>query len=294
MTFTRRRLDLKFQLGQGDFGKAGFDTIEVKGLRASVSIVRAGGFSMSEMDLRVYGLSLDVMNKLTILNQLRQYDSRRNVVTVSAGDDSGTSVCFIGNIISAIADISGPDASMVFHAASGYVDLIQPVTPTSYKGAVDVATVLAGLAARMTPTLVLENSGVSVTLSNPYLPGTLLDQIRAVASAANINCVIDDVQQRLAIWPEGGVRNGLNLAVGPDTGMVGYPVYTQNGIQLTMLYNPSLAFGMQLAVRSQLLPASGGWSVASVTHELESETPGGKWFSMVECGLIGQAVPIIT
>lgn len=293
MAFKHRRIDLEFQLGQGDFGKAGFDTVRVSGLRVTASVTRSGGAQMSELSMRVFGLSLDVMNKLTILNILRQYDARRNTVTFSAGDDDGTAVCFMGNIVEAWADISQPEAAMYVRAATGYLDLLQPVAPTSYQGSVDAAFILSGLAARMNPPLTLENSGVSVQLSNPYLDGTLLEQIRAVAQAGNFNCVIDDVTQRLAIWPEGGTRQGLRTVIGPSTGMVGYPTYTQNGIQLTMLYNPAIAFGTEIQVESQLLPAAGGWSVAQVNHDLESETPGGKWYTRVECGLIGQAVPIV-
>lgn len=294
MAFNHRRIDLEFQLGQGDFGKAGFDTVRVSGLRVTASVTRSGGAQMTELNMRVFGLPLDVMNKLTILNILRQYDARRNTVTFSAGDDGSVATCFIGNIVEAWADISQPEGAMYVRAASGYLDLLQPVAPTSYKGAVDAAFILSGLAAQMNPPLTLENSGVSVQLSNPYLPGTLLDQIRAIAQAGNFNCVIDDVNRRLAIWPANGARQGLRTVVGPATGMVGYPTYTQSGIQLTMLYNPAIAFGTEIQVDSQLLPASGGWIVAQVTHDLESEVPGGKWYTRLECGLVGQAVPIIS
>lgn len=293
MAFKRRRIDLEFQLGQGDFGKAGFDTVRVSGLRVTATVVRSGGAQMSELQMRVFGLSLDVMNRLTLLNILRQYDARRNTVTFSAGEDGAMAICFIGNIIECWADISQPEAAMYVRAASGYLDLVQPVAPTSYKGTVDAAFILSGLAARMNPPLTIENSGVSVQLTNPYYPGTLLDQIRSVAQAGNFNCVIDDVNQRLAIWPANGVRGGQRTLIGPTSGMVGYPTYTQNGIQLTTLYNPAISFGTEIQVESQLLPASGGWTVAQVTHDLESEMPGGKWFTRLECGLIGQATPII-
>lgn len=299
MALAHRRINVKFQLGQGDFGKAGFDTVEVSGLRVQATITKAGGVSMSEANLRIYGLPLDVMNKLTILNVLAQYNVRRNVVTVFAGDDDNVSVCFVGNIVESWADMhSGPDAVMLIRAVSGYVQLLEPIPPTSYKGSVDAATILAGLALqwRTGPDdhpLTLENSGVAVQLTNPYYPGTLLTQITAVARTGHFNCIIDETESRLAIWPYGGVRNGLRTVMSPDTGMVGYPAYTQNGLQLTTLYNPSLTFGTLVEVRSQLLPASGGWSIATVGHDLESETPGGKWFTRVECGLIGQATPII-
>lgn len=294
MAFTRRRIDLEFQLGQGDFGKEGVDAVRVSGLRVNATVVRSGGAQMSELQMRVFGLPLDVMNRLTILNILRQYDARRNTVTFSAGETDAPAICFIGNIVEAWADISQPEAAMYVRAASGYLDLLQPVAPTSYKGAVDAAFILSGLAAQMNPPLTIENSGVSVQLSNPYLAGTLLDQIRAVARAGNFNCVIDDVNRRLAIWPANGTRGGQRTVIGPATGMIGYPTYTQSGIQLTTLYNPSIAFGTEIQVESQLLPAKGGWTVAQVSHDLESETPGGKWLTRLECGLIGQATPIIT
>lgn len=294
MAFTRRRIDLEFQLGQGSFGKQGFDTVRVSGLRVTATVVRSGGAQMSELQMRVFGLPKDVMNQLTLLNILRQYDARRNTVTMSAGETGAMAICFIGNIVEAWADISQPEAAMYVRAASGYLDLLQPIAPTSYKGAVDAAFILSGLAARMNPPLTIENSGVSVQLSNPYYPGTLLDQIRSVAQAGNFNCVIDDVNQRLAIWPADGARGSQRTVIGPTSGMVGYPTYTQSGIQLTTLYNPAIAFGTEIQVESQLLPASGGWTVAQVAHDLESEMPGGKWFTRLECGLIGQATPIIT
>lgn len=294
MTFASRRIDLTFALGKGSFGNDGSDTVTVSGLRVQASISKAGGVSMSEAEVRAYGLTLDQMNKLTLLNKLRQYDTKRNSITIAAGDETGVSVCFVGNIVEAWADMhSSPEASMYIRASSGYVDLLKPAAPTSYNGSVDAATILSGLALQMTPPLTLENNGVSVQLASPYLPGTILDQIRAVARMGGFNCVIDDVESRLAIWPDGGVRGGLDTVVSPSTGMVGYPLYTQNGIQLVTLYNPSLTFGTKVRVESQLTPASGGWSVASVTHDLESVTPGGKWFTRVECGLIGQEVPIV-
>ncbi len=293
MAYKRRRIDLEFQLGQGDFGKAGFDTVRVSGLRVSASVTRSGGAQLSELNMRVFGLSLDVMNKLPILNILRQYDARRNTVTFAAGDEDAPATCFIGNIVECWAGFDQPEAYLYVRAASGYLDLMQPVAPTSYKGAVDAAVILSGLAAQMNPPLTVENSGVSVTLSNPYLSGTLFDQIRAVAEAGGFNCVIDDVQQRLAIWPANGVRQGQRTLIGPTSGMVGYPTYTQNGIQLSTLYNPAIAFGTEIQVESQLLPAAGGWTVAQVTHDLESEMPDGNWFTRLECGLIGQATPIL-
>lgn len=297
MAFAKRRIDLEFRLGKGSFGAnaAGGENNSVKlsGLRCIVNISKAGGVSMSSLDLRVFGMELEAMNRLTVLNMLRYTDARFNTVTVSAGDDeNGMAVCFTGIINQAWADMrSPPDAVFHVSAHTGFMEAVKPVSPVSYKGVVDVATVLAGIAAQMQPVRSLENSGVDVRISNPYLPGTLRDQALAVAKAAAINLLIDDTV--LAIWPKGQTRKGAVPHISPTSGLVGYPVFTQNGVQLTTVYNPNLVFGQRIEVRSELEPANGFWTVAGVTHNLSCEVPGGPWFSQVECGLIGQSVPIV-
>jgi hypothetical protein len=69
--------------------------------------------------------------------------------------------------------------------------------------------------------------------------------------------------------------------------MVGYPVFSGNGIALTTEFNPDLQLGRQVNVTSSLSVANGLWNPFSIVHELESETPGGSWFSQIQCYKIG-------
>lgn len=293
MAFVKRVINLKFELGQGSFGADGSDTVDITGLRTSCTIAKAGGASMSTLDLRVWGMPLDTMQKLTVLNKLSYSQERSNTVTVSAGDEeTGVAVVFAGTIKEAWADASGaPDILFSASAFTGLLDAVKPVAPTSFSGSVDVATVLGGIAAQMTPARSLENSGVQTVIDCPYLPGTLRDQALAVARAARCNMLIDE--QVLAIWPLGQTRGALELDISADTGMVGYPQFTQNGIALTTLFTPSLTFGQTIKVTSALGAANGQWVVASVTHNLDAELPGGQWFTRVECNLLGHEAPIL-
>jgi hypothetical protein len=289
-TFEKRRIDLRFTLGRGSFGAAGEDALELNGYRVSATIDKAGGASMSRLDLRVWGVPLDAMNKLTILGTgIAQNARQNNTVTVSAGDErNGSAVVFFGNIIECWVDTrEAPNVALVVMASTGYVDNLKPVPPTSYKGVVDAAVVMAGIAAQMSPPVPLENTGVQVKLTNPYYPGTLRQQALDCAREGQFNLFFDD--RVLAIWPRGGSRGGLIPDIGPKTGMVGYPTHTQGGIQFTTLYNPSIVFGGRVRIRSVLTPAIGDtWVPAVVTHELESEIPGGKWFTTAQCLLIDQ------
>ncbi len=301
MSFVKRRIDLKFQLGQGSFGDDGFDTIELKGLRVSAELSTTGDVSFSQCNLRVWGMPLDVMNKLTILG-VPKTTGRRNVVTVSAGDDdTGVSVVFIGTITEAWINAQGsPEVSFVVAATAGYIYALKPVAPTSYKGTVDAATIVRGIAAQMRPEgatgefaplgLRVENTGVSVQLVNPYLSGSAMNQLRQVAKAGNFNLIIENGV--ICIWPAGKVRGQEIPLISPKTGLVGYPDHTQAGIRIVSLYNPNLKFGVKVKVESALTPTVGFWSPYVVSHQLESEMPGGKWFTTIECNVYGSEAGI--
>lgn len=317
MTFVRRRIDIKFQLGQGDFGEGGFDTIELKGLRASVEISTSGDINMASCSLRVWGVSLKIMNALSILG-VNRTTGRRNTVIISAGDDnSGVAVIFIGTISEAwIAAQGSPEVSFNVSALAGYFYALKPVAPVSFKGTVDAALVVRSIALQMRPEgapadgpaltgLRVQNDGVSVQIDNPYLHGTSLAQLNDIAVQGNFNLIIEN--NVVFIWPGGGARGQDIPLINKDTGLVGYPDRTQTGIRLTTLFNPNLKFGQKIQVQSQITIANrhtmeatsdtpallaGYWSPNSVSHELESELPGGKWFTTIECFIFGSVAPI--
>ena len=79
-------------------------------------------------------------------------------------------------------------------------------------------------------------------------------------------------------------------AVDVATGMVGYPTYDGYGVNLRTLYNPSIRFGGRVKVETDVQQAAGEWVVACVAHHLESEKPGGAWFSTVRLNNTGLAI----
>lgn len=292
--FKKRRIDLKFKLGTGDFGTGGNDTVDFKGLRCSVDINITGGMQMASADIRVFGMPLEVMHKLTILNTLNYTEGRFNTVAVSAGDNEKMSLCFTGGITEAWIDAKGqPDVAFHIAAHAGLIDTLKPVDPTSFKGSVDVATILAGIAAKMTPPRTFEGNGVSIQLADPYLPGTAADQIKAIVRAAKITVVDDGTT--LAIYPENGSRASLGTVdISPDTGLVGYPAFSQSSIDATVLFNSAIQCGMQANMKSSLASATGTFNIYQVRHDLDAETPDGQWFTYVAMNIPGQEAPIPT
>lgn len=287
MAFTRRIIDLTFQLGQGNFGADGQDTVTLKGLRCSANIACAG-IGYAKADIQVWGMTLDLMNRLMVTQKFWAGNRLPNRVIVSAGDESGVAVCFAGNIWDAWIDArQPPDVAFFVSADSGAFDFARTIPPTSYKGSADAALILSGIAAQIGYSF--ENSGVTATLTNPYKPGSPKSQIESICHDIGCNFTVDEATKVLAVWPKQGARDGENVRVAADTGLVGYPSFTQSGLQLTSLFNPSIRFGGNISVSSQLESANGTWPVMGLGHRLDSNLPGGEWFTDIECIYPGTA-----
>lgn len=283
--YARRHLDVSLSLGTGDFGDGKPNTLNLTGLRVSAAIVSAGAPSFAQAQIRVYGMTLDHMNKLSRLGLVFWYEGRNNAVALSAGSDgSAMSLVFQGNVRSAwAAPADGPSVPFIVTALDGGLAALKPVPPSSYQGSVDVATIAADLAKQMG--LRFENNGVSAIISNPYLAGTAATQLQKIRETTGINAEISGGV--LAIWPRNGSRGGQILLVNKDTGMIGSPTFNDTGITVSMRFNPAIAFGQTIEVQSMLTMACGKWTIYQVAHELESETPGGQWSTTVSCNVFG-------
>ncbi len=281
MSFTRKRIDVKIQLANGTFGGTDSNTVTLKNHHVVADIVNAGGESMGALQMRVYGLTQAMMNQLTVVGPIASAIRAQNKVNLAAGDDvNGMKTVYTGVIDQAWGDYHGaPDVLFNLVGFAGLDTAILPVAPNSYKGAANVADIMAGLAKNAN--LTFENNGVSTQLSNPYFPGTTLNQIRECARAADILYTID--RGILAIWPHSGARAGDATVISPETGLVGYPSFTSNGLTLVTVFNPDIKLGGQVKVISSLKVACGIWTVYTVSHALETERPGGSWFTKIEC-----------
>lgn len=288
MALIERLIDVIFVLGEGSFGTDGSNTVKLSGLRASARITNAGGRAMGNAEIRIWGMTLSVMNKLSTLGMIITAQ-RKNSVTVVAGDaGSPLSTVFQGTITNAWADFHGaPDVPFHVVAHTGLFEAVRPAQTISINGTADVATLLSGLAAQMG--FAFENNGVSVKLSNPYFSGSARNQALAIVKHAGIewNACANGV---LAIWYPGQTRSGVAPLISPETGLVGYPTYTSKGVLLKTIFNPTIGLGSKVNVKSSLTPANGTWAVFRVDHDIESQATRGRWFTLVNACPVGQQV----
>lgn len=300
-SYAERKINVIVTLGEGTFGGSGSNTVKLEGLRVIATIQRRGIPSLSAAEIRLFGVPPSIMNKVSTLGVPLTVIRQNNTVTLEVGDDkAGMAVIFQGTIYNAWQNLdSQPETFLQIISQAGLLNKMKPVPATSYTGTADVATIMQGLATQMDRSF--ENNGVQVQLSNPYFPGTALDQAHAVARQANIE--MDDDGATLAIWPKNKTRGGVAPLISVKTGMIGYPRYRDFGLEVRCLFNPSIKFGGKVVIESSLgssatrVPTEGGtfaqhqaagpngeWYVNLLTYELAAQAPNGPWFCDLSCG----------
>jgi hypothetical protein len=270
MSFVTRRL--KFTLNLVGENKS----FELTGHRATAVISVSGGVGMGQCEIRIFGMTNDLMAKFSTIGKLPM-TIPKNTVTISTGiGTSDFAQIYVGGIISAYADLNAaPNVSFVINAAVGAELAVIPMRPSSYPKKADVAIMLAAMANQAG--LGFENNGVSVMLDNAYFVGDVRTQIYTACRDAGIDLIIE--KNVLAIWPKGASRGGTTFVLSADTGMVSYPSYTNTGIFVTAEFSPLFNYGQLVDLKTVQIPAQGVWRILNMTHDLSEELPGGNWLT---------------
>lgn len=288
MTSFNNKKQLRFviTLGTGKFGSSKNNTVTLQGFRAIVDIDKAGGMMMGTLKAKIFGVKQADMNSITTL-QWKPQTWMPNTVEVFALDGAAETLVFAGNIVNAWADYqSMPDVFLHIQAQAAYFNALKPIPPRSFKGAIDVPSVMAQIAADLGYTF--ENNGVVTQLTDIYLPNTGLEQAKDLARAAGCDLYLDD--KILAITPPNVPRKTLIPVISAQTGLVGYPTFDGVGVNFQALFNPGVTFGGKIKLETDVQQAAGEWVVTSVAHKLESEKPGGAWYSTIRGNASGLAV----
>lgn len=298
ITFEKRKLVVTFTITQGGLGAAReADRVTLQDHRVRCRILETGMEASSTASLRIDGLSLDMMNRLSVIQRAPATISD-NTISVAVEDAvMGRVNVFYGGIVNAAADFSTmPEIGFVVAASSSCVAAARPIAATSFKGHVAAADVYQAIADKSG--LLLRDHGVTAQIRNPNLPGTASQQIALLSHA--IRSVYHIGQTMLDVWPDDAtLAEESATVISAETGMIGTPSYASTGIALRTIFNHRLQFFGKIRVKSPFLPAIGAkitrdpmvaehigrawapyngfWRIDRVSHALDAETPGGAW-----------------
>ena len=276
----KKQLRFVVTLAEGVFSDKN-NQVVLDGFRAVVEVQKAGGQMMSTSTVRIYGLAQELMNQLTTL-AFKAMSYVKNTIDIIAIDGDQQVLIFRGQIINAWGDYSGmPDVCLYIETQTGYFQQLELGDPLVYKGTANVSDLMLALAKKLG--VPLENNNVTAKIANPNYSGSTIDQIRNLAADTKTDFYLDDTV--LAICPKGLTRKRTARVplITSESGLIGYPTFDKVGITFNTLFNPSILFGSRIIMESDIPQANGLWQVCSMAHKLESEKPGGAWFTTVRC-----------
>jgi hypothetical protein len=108
-----------------------------------------------------------------------------------------------------------------------------------------------------------------------------MEQAQKLTSMARIGLYLD--LNVLAITPDPWTPRKTTTVIpeiSPASGLVGYPSFNRQGVVFSTLQS-STDIWRELPARYIHTKAAGPCFAMSISHSLESQKPGGKWFSSV-------------
>ena len=306
--FSNKAIRLEISLGEGSFAGGG-NTKVIEGLACDVTVRKVGVPSKNDARVKVWGLSYADMAQLTML-AFKPLESQHNLISIWAGEKSGAgggfaqsfadgftgdsagasaasssgsgsmALVFQGEITSAFADFNAaPDVCMEFEADSGIYPQQLGLPVAAVQGEVKAEQLFEKFAAQAGYTF--KNEGVTSSVRDACFPGSPYDKLSKLARYVGCDLFIDD--GAVVVMPAGQAREGDTVYLSKDTGLIGYPTFTQDGISCRCFFNPGLEHGGLIQVQSMVPRASGLWRINGLTHNLSADTPGGgSWESQIE------------
>lgn len=199
--------------------------------------------------------NIDKATQDFILTEVSPYNLNRTpkIVQVQAGRVStGLTTVYRGNVVKAIVS-QPPDVSITLTSLTSNF-LKGNIISRNYGGITPLETICAGVS-QDTQTL-LNFQATNQNIANYSFGGGALNQVELLNGLGGINAFIDDDQLivKNAMTPLRGITRVLSA----ETGMIGIPEFTEQGIKVKMLFDNQTRLGSGLQINSTQYPAANG------------------------------------
>lgn len=207
----------------------------------------------NDAEITIY--NLDKSTQDYILTETSPYNLNRTPKTVilEAGRQSyGTAVIYRGNIV--VSNVSQPpDIGVTLKCLTGNF-LKGAIITLNQPGQAQLSTIAKKVA--QDANLLLNFQATDRNISNYSYGGASIKQVQMVAALGGINVFINDdtLVVKDALVP---LTNTLRV-LSKDTGMIGIPEFTEQGIRVKFLVDNRTTIGGALQIISEEYPAANG------------------------------------
>lgn len=241
-----------------------------EGLYVYISGMKYANPNQNECEVKI--ANLDKATRDYILTETSPFNKnrRRKKIIIEAGRVSyGTSQIFIGDIITATIS-QPPDLMVTLKALTGNYDKGN-VIARSQPAQTSMSNIAKQVAGDLG--LTLDFQATDKVISNYSFTGGSLKQVEKLGEMGAFNAYVDDdvlVVKDVNVPLTGQLRI-LNL----DSGMIGIPEFTEQGVKVKFLLDNKTTLGSALQITSQINPAVNGfYSIYQLGFEIASrDTP---------------------
>ena len=224
-------------------------------------------------DCEITIANLDRSTQDYILTQTTPYNLNYSpkLAIIRAGRQSyGTSLVYAGNIISSIVS-QPPDVKITLKCLTGNF-LKGSVISRNQPGTALLSRISAAIA-QDCGNLQLNFQATDKQIANYSFGGAAIKQVELLGSLGNINAYIDD--RTLVVKNNLIPLTGSLQTISAETGMIGIPEFTEQGIKVKFLFNNRTTLGGGIRVISNVYPAANGdYVIFKLGFELSNrETP---------------------
>jgi hypothetical protein len=260
-------------LAEGEF-EDGTNTRIIEGLATTVDVTKNGLPEKNTAKIKIANLAMSDMEQMTFL-AFRPLQNRKNKIMVEAGNQGEElSMVFKGDITSSFPDFSSaPDVFFHIEAMTAGWSLCMNTSPTSVDGEMPVSQLMQKWATEAGFGLI--NNGITASVQNSTYNGSPIEQAQQCADEVGIELLIDDENFTIQSWDN---PRGDAVLLNPQSGLIGYPSFNNDGISARCFYDPKLKLGGQVKIESIVPRASGYWKITKLTHALTAYT-NGSWMS---------------
>lgn len=278
-SFAQKQMELRVTLHADSFGGKGTEKI-IKGLPMEARISKITGAQAGTANVTIWGLSRDDMSALTVL-AYRNLNNRHNKFALLAGEEDMLSLVFSGEIWIAYADYnSAPEPVFRIEALPAYYGNLLAQGTMSISGDVPIADLMSKCAKDIGYNF--RNEGVETRVVNAIYSGSPVEKMRTIARSVGATLIIEN--NEVVLLPAGTSRNMPPIHISSESGLIGYPSFSNYFCYFKTLYNPAYALNADIIVDSIVPHASGRWRIEKVEHNLTANmTNAGPWESVLTC-----------
>lgn len=277
--YLQRKLKIIITLEKGEF-KQGSNSIEIEDLGMNVIVDKLPPPDFSKASVEIYNLSLEKMQRLTTLS-MHPLFIKQNYINIYAGDNvHGYNLIFRGAITGANADFNtAPDVKFKIDARVGFYGSVTAQGGNVINGVQDASIFISNQVKKCGFTF--ENQNVKATLKNAVFFGSPIEQARQASAQIGAELILDD--DKAILINSGAVRKSGDIPlISADSGLLGYPTMSQNGIDFRTIFNPNYTFAGLVELKSIIPKVSGQWRIIKLSHHLSANLPNnGEWTSQI-------------